>query len=227
MARQVVPAVWVERGRRSTGTGPRPSTKHKRRRSPDLELQELESRTLLSVTAFFNPAGSTDLDVDLSAGGDQATITPSGSTIQVGGTGYSGGSFSGVTKLVVQGSGASNQGVTFGGSGGTITLDTAPGTTALTASGISSLTFTDVTIDASSINLAASGTIDIAAGATLSSRQIASGGNPLTAPSIGNSGAQVLAAPNIEVADGARILANANSGYASADVTLKPRTRPA
>ena len=71
-----------------------------------------------------------------------------------------------------------------------------------------------------SANLSASGTIDIAAGATLSSRQIVSGENPLTAHSIGNSGNLTLTAPNIEVGDGARILADADNGFAPADVTL-------
>jgi hypothetical protein len=118
-------------------------------------IQELENRTLLSVTASLN---ATVLDVNLSAAGDQATITPSGSSISVSGTGYSGNSFSGVTAIVVLGANTSsqddpNQGVTFGGGGGTIALNTAAGTDALNVSGVTSTAFTDVTIDATSGNV--------------------------------------------------------------------------
>ncbi len=56
------------------------------RRKPCLPvIQELERRTLLSVTASLN---SGVLDVNLSAANDQALITPSGSSIAVSGTDY-------------------------------------------------------------------------------------------------------------------------------------------
>ncbi len=125
------------------------------RRSTYLTIQELERRTLLSVTASLN---SGVLDVDLSSANDQALITPSGTTISLTGTGFSNRSFAGVTALVVQGTNTSdvddpNQRVTFGGSGGTITLRTAAGTDALSVSGVTSVTFTDVTIDATRGNV--------------------------------------------------------------------------
>ena len=118
-------------------------------------IQELESRTLLSVTASLN---SGVLDVNLSAANDQALITPSGSSISVSGTGFSAQAFSGVTSLLVQGANTPgqddpNQSVTFGGSGGTITLNTASGTDALNVSGVTSVTFTDVTVDATKGNV--------------------------------------------------------------------------
>jgi len=85
----------------SKGARPRSSANRPRRKSPYLAIQELESRTLLSVTASLT---SGVLDVNLSAAQDSAQITPSGSTISV--TGISGsvttnfGPFSGVTAIV-------------------------------------------------------------------------------------------------------------------------------
>ncbi len=77
---------------RSTGARPRPAANRARRRSPELVIQELERRTLLSVTASLS---GTALDVNLTAANDQVLIVPSGSTIVVSGTGESGQSFSG------------------------------------------------------------------------------------------------------------------------------------
>ena len=136
-------------------TPAKPRAKRPRRKSPSLVIQELEHRTLLSVTASLN---SGVLDVNLSAANDQALIIPSGSNISVSGTGFSAQAFSGVTSLLVQGANTSsqddpNQGVTFGGSGGTITLNTASGTDALSVSGVTSVSFTDVTIDATKGNV--------------------------------------------------------------------------
>ena len=150
--------------------------KRRRWKSPDLVLQELESRTLLSVTAFLNPANSTDLEVDLSATGDQAQIMPSAtmstfdaSNIVVGGTDYSGAPlFQGVTEISVNntsGQTDAKQSVTFqpaAGGSSKFTLDAASGTNALLVNGISSVTFTGVTIDA------ISGNVDVTASATTS-----------------------------------------------------------
>ncbi len=132
-----------------------PRAKRPRRKLPSPVIQELERRTLLSVTASLN---SGVLDVNLSAANDQALITPSGSTISVSGTGFSAQAFSGVTSLLVQGANTPsqddpNQSVTFGGSGGTITLHTASGTDALNVSGVTSVTFSDLTIDATQGNV--------------------------------------------------------------------------
>ncbi len=129
--------------------------KRPRRRTHSLVIQELERRTLLSVTAALN---SGVLDVNLSAANDQALITPSGSMISVSGTGFSAQAFSGVTSLLVQGANTPsqddpNQSVTFGGSGGTITLNSASGTDALNVSGVTSVTISDVTINATQGNV--------------------------------------------------------------------------
>ncbi len=131
-----------------------------RRRIDLLGPERLEDRTLLSITASLS---SGVLDVQLSAAGDQALIAPTTSGISVSGTGYTAQTFAGVTAMVVQGANSAsqdvpNQGVTFGGSGGTITLDAAAGTAALNVSGVTSVIFTDVTVDASSgdVNVAAS-----------------------------------------------------------------------
>ena len=155
----------------SKGARPRSTANRPRRKSLYLEIQELESRTLLSVTASLT---SGVLDVNLSAAQDSAQITPSGSTISV--TGISGsvttnfGPFSGVTAIVVQGANTSsqddpNQSVTFGGSGGTIALNAPSGTAALNVSGVTSVAFTNVTIDATS------GDIDVTASETTSGRR--------------------------------------------------------
>ena len=141
-----------------------------------LDLELLENRTLLSVTATWN---SGVLDVNLSAADDQALIALSGSSISVSGTGYTIQSFAGVTALLVQGANTSsqgdpNQGVTFGGTGGTIALDTATGTDALNVSGVTAVTFTDVTIAATS------GDVDVEATETTS----ATGVSATTAPQV-------------------------------------------
>lgn len=136
-------------------TSSNPAARRPRRKSRPLVIQELEQRTLLSVTASLH---SGVLDVNLSAANDQALINPSGSTISVSGTGFSSHAFSGVSAILVQGSNTStqddpNQSVKFGGSGGTITLNTASGTDALNVSGVTSVTFTDVTINATKGNV--------------------------------------------------------------------------
>ena len=165
---------------KSMGARARASATRPRRLSPFLAIEQLENRTLLSVTAVLN---STVLDVNLSAANDQAMITPSGSSIDVSGTGFSLQSFAGVTGIVVLGANTSshddpNQGVTFGGSGGTITLDTASGTDALNVSGITSVTFNNVTIDATS------GDVDVEAAETTSATGVAGTGSPQVSISV-------------------------------------------
>ena len=87
----------LERKRaKSTGGRARSSANRARRSSPFLAMEELENRTLLSVTAVLNLSA---LDINLSAAGDQATITPSGSSIDVSGTGYSLHAFASVTSI--------------------------------------------------------------------------------------------------------------------------------
>ncbi|MFI5455223.1 MAG: beta strand repeat-containing protein [Isosphaerales bacterium] len=185
---------------KSTGARPRSSANRPRRKSPYLVIQELEHRTLLSVTASLN---ATVLDVNLSAANDQAMITPSGSNIQVSGTGYSSNSFAGVTAIVVLGANTSsqddpNQGVTFGGSGGTITLHSASGTDALKVTGITAVTFTDVTIDATS------GNIDVEVSETTSATGVLGATAPQVSVSV--TGATITA-------DNITLDANASSTY--------------
>src|SRR5208283_2699401 len=114
---------------------------------------------LLSVTASLGTGMSAGvLYVDLLAANDRATITPSGSSISVSGTNYFIQTFSSVNSILVLGANTSsqddpNQSVTFGGSGGTITLNPTSGTDALSVSGVTSVAFTDVTIDATSRNV--------------------------------------------------------------------------
>ncbi len=178
---------WFRRSgaKRATGNGPRPGSPLRRRSrtSPDLLLQELERRTLLSVTASLS---GTALDVNLSAANDQATITPSGSSISVVGTGFSSHSFAGVSTIVVLGANTSSQddpdqSVMFGGTGGTISLDAASGTIALDVSGVTSVTFSDVTVDATSgdVNVQASevgAPLRVESGAGCAGREIGAAG---------------------------------------------------
>lgn len=117
----------------------------------------------MSITASMN---GTELDVNLSASGDSATISPLGSSISV--TGQSSAS-SGVKSIKVTGTNTGtvdtpNQSVTFGGSGGTITLQATAGAPALNVSGVTSVNFSKVTVNATSgdINVAASETTSTA-----------------------------------------------------------------
>ena len=175
-----------------------------------LGLERLEQRIAPVVTPQLLTGGI--LDIGFGAANDMATISVAGPNIDVfDGTTHTDFAATSVNAINAHGSGDSNQAVTFSSA---VTL---PG--ALTVTGLTNATLNG-TYMVQSANLAASGTIDIAAGATLSTRQIASGGDPLTAHSISNSGAVVLDAPHLSVDNGAHILANADSGFQSADVTL-------
>ncbi len=130
----------------------------------------LEERTLPSVTASLSQGL---LTVNLGAASDQATIAPSGSNISVVGTNLASQSFSGVNAIAVVGTNTSSldaaeQSVAFGGSGGTITLNTASGSNALDVSGVTTVSFNNVTINATS------GNINVVASETTSAT------NPLT-----------------------------------------------
>jgi FG-GAP-like repeat/FG-GAP repeat len=180
-----------------------------RSRSPNLEV--LESRTLLAVTPTLGANGI--LTIALTASNDAATISePNTSTIRVfdGSTNRDFARAS-VSSIAAAGNNSSNQSVTFNSS---VNL-TGP----LSATGLTSEVLNG-SYQVRSASLTASGTIDIAAGSTLSTRRIAAGGDPLTAPSVGNSGAIGLTAPNIQVGNGANVLANADSGFTAADVTM-------
>ena len=107
--------------------------KRKRRQEygPRLMLEHLEDRLAPAVTAM--QVGTT-LDVNLGAGGDTASLTgtdPSGSIIQVAGTGYTTSTFNGVTDIDVTGTGSGDgQSVDF----------TSTGTNAINVTGAISVT---------------------------------------------------------------------------------------
>ena len=79
----------------------------------------------------------------------------------------------------------------------------------------------------SNISILSTGTITVREGVTLSSRRVADPLDPATdhetAPSIGNSNLIRLEAPSIVLEDGARLLAHADSGFASGGVLLQAR----
>ncbi|HKM52869.1 MAG TPA: hypothetical protein VJY33_05610, partial [Isosphaeraceae bacterium] len=174
-----------------------------------LTIERLEDRTLLSVTVTLN---GDVLDIGLSAANDSATVSLNASNdIDVfDGTTHTDFASTLVHGINAQGDDATSQSVTFES---VVTLSK--------SLDVSQVTNTTVngTYTVGSANLAADGTVTIAAGAILSSRQIA-GGDPLTAPSTGDSGDLTFAAPAIAVGDGAELLANADSGFSSGDVTL-------
>src|SRR5207237_1324305 len=70
------------------------------------------------------------------------------------------------------------------------------------------------------ITIHATGSITIADGTTISSRQVASGGNHWADASTGASGNITLTATSISVGAGANILAHADGGHAAGNVTL-------
>ncbi len=199
----------------AAGAVSRSSKRRRRWKSPELVIQELERRTLLSVTAFFNPANSTELEVDLSAVGDQAQIMPSGKPLGLGaltvvvlGTNYSGpSSFPGVMQIVVDNTSTlvdANQAVTFqqSSSSSTFALDAASGTDALLVDGIASVTFTDVTVEATS------GDVDVAASETTSVTGVLGTTKPQV--SVGVTGANIKA-------DNITLDASATSSYTYSD----------
>ncbi len=180
---------------------PRSSMRRQRWKSPELAIQELEHRTLLSVVASLN---SGVLDVNLTAANDQAQITPSGSSITVSGTDYSSpdagdpNTFAGVNSIVVLGTNTTtnddpNESVTFGAStGGTITLNAASGTDALNVSGVTTVAFTDITIDATSgdVSVTASET-------TAATSELVALSKPVASISVGGTGSTAITADNV------------------------------
>jgi mucin-19 len=116
---------WLQRAGSKNGNNAssraRALEKRRRSRLPDLLVQVLEERTLLAVTASVS---ASVLDVNLSAAGDSATLTFDGTSVDVSGTGYGGGSFlpaSFSSGLSVTGSGLSNQSVNFNNLGSVAT----------------------------------------------------------------------------------------------------------
>jgi hypothetical protein len=123
-----------------------------------LALERLEERLAPSVTAQLLSGGI--LDIGFSAANDTATVSAVSPNIDVfDGTTHTDFTATSVNAIKAHGNSSPNQAVTFSGP---VTL---PGT--LTVTGLTNATLSGV-YAAQSTNLAVSGTIDIAAGATLS-----------------------------------------------------------
>jgi len=169
----------------------------------------LEYRTLLTVTATLN---GNVLDITLDASNDSAIVSQVSSNIDVfDGTMHTEFAASAVQSIDAQGNDLANQSVALDSA---ITLSSA-----LMVSHVTTATVTG-NYTVGSANLTADGTLTIAPGAIVSSRQIAAGGDPLTAHSTGDSGDLTFTAPAITVGDNAELLANADSGFTSGDVAL-------
>ncbi len=169
----------------------------------DLTLQQLEERVLLAVSATLNPSTGV-LDVQLGGAGDAATVTGGGASLTVtDGHGAQIGQFgaASVHGLDVTGTGQANEALTLAGS---VVLSQA-----LSVADVSTASLTG-TYSVASADLSA-GAIALQGG-ILSSRQVVSGANPLTAASTGNSGSLTLNAPTIDLTAGAALLANVESG---------------
>jgi hypothetical protein len=187
---------------------PRTARKAPARSRPHLE--GLEQRLAPAVTPKLLNGGI--LDIGFGAANDTSVVSVVGPNIDVfDGTTHADFAAASVNAINAHGNNSPNQAVTFRSA---VTL--AGG---LRVTGLTSATLNG-TYQVQSANLTDGGTIDIAAGATLSTRRIAPGGDPLAAHSTGNSGAITLTAPHISVEDGARILANADSGFQAGNVTL-------
>ena len=65
--------------------------------------------------------------------------------------------------------------------------------------------------------------VEVQSGAKLSSRQVASGGNPFTDPSIADSGTIAILAPLIDIGAGAELQADATGLFGTGDITLTAR----
>ncbi len=74
--------------------------------------------------------------------------------------------------------------------------------------------------DLHNLTIEAGTTISVASGATLSSRNLGAGSDPLSDASAGDSGDITLSARDISLAVGARLLAQADSGFTPGDVSL-------
>ena len=128
-----------------------------RMRLRELTIQELETRTLLSVSALKDVNNT--LNVTLGASGDQTTITAEAGDIKVTGTGIAPSAFTGIAALVVQGSNQENESVALTSNGGAaLSLHGAANTDALAVSGVTSVTFTSVAVDATVGNVTVNAT---------------------------------------------------------------------
>ena len=188
MARKWLQRFGSRRAKVADGRGRHPGS-GPRARSVELTFQELENRTLLTVSASLNTGV---LDVNLSASGDAATIAESGSNLTVtdqNSTVVGTFALASVQGFDVTGASVANQAVTFSGVGsqssplslsqtvtvldvtaltitgsgldssGNISLTVADSETGSSAQAGAQITVTDSTIDGGAITIGATATI--------------------------------------------------------------------
>ncbi len=187
MSRTSKPSWWTSSKRSKHGRSP---SRRPARGIPAVEW--LEDRTLLSVTASLQNGL---LDIGLGAQGDSATVVADGTNVQVSdgtNTVLLTAAVGAVTGIDAKGTGDSShdlgQSVTFT-STGALPLDLSGG---LQASGVADVTLNGAYSTASasgntagSVNVAADA-VTFAAGAVVSTRQLAPGALPLAAASTGS-----------------------------------------
>jgi hypothetical protein len=184
----------------------KPAPQRARPRWQPLWLETLETRLAPAVNASLTNGV---LDIALGAAGDQASVLHPTGSIRV---------FDPVANQVVgdfndtlvksidaHGSNLSGQAITF--------TDTIGLEQELRTSGLG-----DVTINGSytagSVELGATDSFTLASGGILSTRNVATGANPLTAPSLGDSGDLKIDAPAITISTGSSLLAGVEEGSA-------------
>ncbi|MDB5352184.1 MAG: hypothetical protein JWN86_3431 [Planctomycetota bacterium] len=178
-----------------------------KRRVALLGIESLEARTLLAVTPVLT---NNILDITLGAANDSATVSVSGTTLDVfDGTTHSPFALASVFGINAHGMGAANQKVTLHSP---VRLTQSLATSQLTSATI------DGMYQASSIDVQAT-EIHVNNG-LLSTRTIASGADPLTALSTGNSGSLLLTAGLIDVTAGSKLLANGSTVFTAGNVKL-------
>jgi hypothetical protein len=156
-----------------------------------------DSQTLIVKTTVSVTLTNGLLDIELHAANDSAAVSVAGSNIDVfDGTFHTDFAAASVNAILAHGNGLAGQNVTFGGN---ISLSNY-----LHASGIMTETVSG-NYTVASADLSAGGTIQVAAGATLTSRRTIVN-NPLLG---GNTGDQSLAAPIINIAQNATLQAQA------------------
>jgi len=203
---------WLKKRSSKAAKGSASGDRPARPRALPLNLELLEDRTLLSVTPSLTGG---ILDIQLDAPNDNATLSlvtiNNNPNIRVSdGTTAANFPVAAVQSINAHGTNLGNQNVTLND---TLTLSGI-----LQTSAVANVTIHG-TYTAGSANLAAGVSVDVHAGATLSSRHTANA-DPL-GTSIAGSGNLTLAAPVITVGNGARLLAGADNGFAAGDVTLQ------
>jgi hypothetical protein len=146
------------------------------------------------------------LDIGLSAANDAATISVVGTNIDVfDGTTHTDFAATSVHAINAHGNRSANQAVSFNGA---VTL-TGP----LTITGLTNATLAG-TYTAATAELGGTDSFTLSGPGILSTRTIAAGADPRTAPSLGNSGDITIDARAITINNNARLLANVEQGSA-------------